>query len=71
MWFSQGPDLSNTPSPVLNMPAIQAVIKVAKVAARRARQARLAMSSRRRGTSATNPPTKIATEATWANPHRA
>jgi hypothetical protein len=53
------------------MPATQAVISVANVAAKRARHPRLANSSRRDGTSAAIPPTKMATDATWANPHKA
>jgi hypothetical protein len=62
---------SNTPSPVVNMPATHAVIRVANVAARRARHPRLASSSRRDGINTAIPPTKTATDATCANPLRA
>ena len=50
------------PSPVVNMPATQAVISVASVAARRARHPSPANSSRREGINAAIPPTKMATD---------
>ena len=61
----------NTPSPVVKIPATHAVISVASVAAKSARRPRLPNSSRRDGVRAAIPPTKMATEATWAKPQSA
>jgi len=59
------------PSPVLKVPATQAVISVASVAASSARHPRLARSSLREGTDAAGPPIKMETDATSAKPQSA
>ena len=57
--------------PLKNVPATAAVIKVASVAASKVRNPILDRSLSRLGARAPVPPTKIASEAKWANPHRA
>ena len=56
---------------VKKVPAMQAVIRQAKVAAKSARSATDAMLWVFCGARAEIPPTKIATEARWAKPHKA
>lgn len=58
-------------SPVSNMPARQAIIIVASVPANSAFQPSSEISLRREGMRAMVPPTKMPTEARWANPERA
>ncbi len=52
-------------------PAIQAIIIVAKVPTNKAFQPNSEISLRREGIKAIVPPTKIPTDAKWANPDRA
>jgi hypothetical protein len=54
-----------------NVPATAPVMRQASVAASSARGPTAARSFRRAGTSAAIPPTKIASDATCAKPHRA
>ncbi len=58
-------------SPVSNTPARQAIIIVARVPANSAFQPSSEISLRREGIRAMVPPTKMPTEARWANPERA